>query len=234
MLAFTHSGWFSLNNLLAKGPSKSAEVVGTSLGYPDGYLMSLIEQFLSTQLNQDLPEGLRPGVMLTGDKLKVFGSATATFYAPSDRSGRHGMMTERIRATPNWRGEGLRNDTVFLSNGVDLPGMHGLRIARVRLLFSFQHDDLLYPCALVETFQTVGDAPDHNTGMWVVKPEIGTDGYPVTTVVRIDSILRAAHLMPIFGKDHIPIDFDRTATLDAFAGYYVNKFIDHHAHEFLH
>lgn len=205
-----------------------------SLGYPNGYLTSLIQHFLSTQLNQDMPEGLRPEVSLTGDKLKVFGSAAATFYAPSDRSGRHGMMTERIRAVSDWRGEGLRNDTVFLSNGTDLPGMPGLYVARVWLFFSFQHDDLLYPCALVEKFQTVGDTTDRNMGMWVVKPDIGHDGYPVTAVVRIDSILRAAHLMPVFGKDPIPIGFDRTDTLDAFAAFYVNKFIDHHAHEFLH
>jgi len=36
----------------------------------------------------------------------VFHSAAATFFAPSDVSGTHGMCRELIRSTPSWRGKG--------------------------------------------------------------------------------------------------------------------------------
>ncbi|KAF8812007.1 hypothetical protein BYT27DRAFT_7088414 [Phlegmacium glaucopus] len=36
---------------------------------------------------------------------------------------------------------------------------------------------------------------------------------------------------PIFGADFLPLNFNHTLSLDAFAGYYVNHFTDHHMHK---
>ncbi len=49
-------------------------------------------------------------------------------------------------------------------------------------------------------------------------------------VISVESIVRGAHLIPIFGTDFLPRTFDPVQSLDAFEAYYVNKFTDHHSH----
>lgn len=90
---------------------------------------------------------------------------------------------------------------------------------------------MMYPCALIEWFVPISDRPCPDTGMWIVKPQIGLGGGRVTSVVHVDSILHGAHLIGVYGNNHLPCDFKFTDTLDAFISYYVNKFIDHHANE---
>ena len=51
------------------------------------------------------------------------------------------------------------------------------------------------------------------------------------SVVHLGAIFRAAHLIGIAGEDHIPHDLKHTDSLNAFRAYFVNKFIDYHAHE---
>lgn len=222
------------HHAIAKGGSKCVNTLSHALGYTRGHLRSLIQQFLSQELNGDIPVEHRPDeVRMTSDKLNIYGSAVVKFYAPSDSSGRYGMTTERLRSVSNWRGEGRRHDTAYVTNGLDLPGFRGMSVCRIRLLFSFEHDNVHYPCALVDEFVTRGNAPDQTMGMWVVQPDVYEDGDPITTVIRLDSIFRAAHLMPVYGHDPVPFDFDRSDTLDAFEAFYVNQYIDHHAHEFL-
>lgn len=85
---------------------------------------------------------------------------------------------------------------------------------------------------MVEWFKKVGRSPDPDTGMWRVKPDMSS-GQRDTTVVHLDTILRAAHLLPIYGSSYplIPSDFQHTKSLDSFNAYYVKRHIDHHAHE---
>lgn len=120
----------------------------------------LVLDFLRGQLegNQDLPT--HPSVIT--EKVRVFTSAVATFKAPSDDAGIHGWRRERIRCTPAWRGQGVRRDCAFVVFDSTLPGMRGLRVVRVRLLFSFSFNKVIYPCALVEWFETL-DGPDPDT-----------------------------------------------------------------------
>ena len=66
-------------------------------------------------------------------KISVFHSATATFYAPSDPSGTHGIQRERIRSTPSWRGRGPRRDCAFIVEDETKPGMGGMAVARAIL-----------------------------------------------------------------------------------------------------
>jgi hypothetical protein len=68
--------------------------------------------------------------------------------------------------------------------------------------------------------------------MWLVEPEF-KDGEPYIAVVHIDTIFRAVHLLPYFGKDTVPHDLSYEDSLDHYDKFYVNKFADHHSFEFL-
>jgi hypothetical protein len=163
-------------------------------------------------------------------KISVCTSAVATFFAPSDISGIGGMRCERIRALDTWRNGPSRYDCVFVSTDSMREGMRGFDIARVRLFFSFKHEGIRYPCALIHWYSRIGDSPDENTGMWVVQPDI-QDGIRSACIVHLDTIFRAAHLLPVYGNEFVPSYLDLSQTLDAFHSYYVNKYIDHHAFE---
>jgi hypothetical protein len=53
----------------------------------------------------------------------------------------------------------------------------------------------------------------------------------MTSLVHIDMILRGAHLIGIPGSRLLPRTFTCDDSLDSFQAFYVNKYIDHHAHE---
>lgn len=156
-------------------------------------------------------------------------SAAATFYAPSDISGVGGMRYERIRAVPQWRGGPARYDCVFVETDPSREGMRGLDVARVLLFFQFEHDNITYPCALVQWYSRVGDEPNEDTGMWIVEPDLNEDGSFRESIIHLDTILRAAHLIGVYGEDFLPQDFTFHKTLDTFESFFVNKYIDHHA-----
>ncbi|KAH9974793.1 hypothetical protein BGW80DRAFT_1490177 [Lactifluus volemus] len=190
-------------------------------------LPALTQRFLADQLGAG-PGGALASFLRITTTVHVFHSATATFFAPSDPSGIRGMRRECIRATPSWRGKGPRHDTVFVVEDDKKPGMRGLNVARIRLFFSFTYNDVKFPCALVEWFTRVG--VDHVTGMWVIRPDYIRNRRN-RAVIHLDAILRAAHLIPIYGSHPLPLEINSSISLDTFRGYYVNKYIDHHAHE---
>ena len=177
----------------------------------------------SSSTSSDLPE--------FNMKISVYSSAVATFYAPSDISGIGGMRCERIHATDTWRNGPGQYDCIFVNTDPSVDGMLGLDIARVQFFFSFKHEGTMFPCALVHWFSRVSNSPDELTGMWIVKPDLAEDGTHITSVIHIDTIFRAAHLMPVYGNDAVPRYLSFTQSLDAFNSYYVNKYIDHHAFE---
>ena len=65
----------------------------------------------------------------------------------------------------------------------------------------------------------------------MVKPKIEYDGTQVTSITHINSIIRGAHLIGVYGEVFLPCDFSHFDSLIAFQAYYVNKFIDYHANE---
>jgi len=117
---------------------------------------------------------------------------------------------------------------VFVVEDDKKPRMKGMNIVRILLFFSFELNDVYYPCALVDWFKKVGLNPV--TSMWVVHPDI-VQGRQECSVLHLDSFLRAAHLIPVFGTHRLPHNFHWSYSLDAFHAYYVNKYIDHHAFE---
>ena len=233
----------SLNtSCIARGyPTTDFIRLGEHIGQRN--LADLVRQFLYIQLNPD-DLGSEPVLddcpELWGvSSISVFHLARATFCAPSDLSGIGGMHTELIRSNPLWKKGSVsapRRDCIYVANTLgdseDTCGMQGLLVARVLLFFSFQADTILYPCALVHWYKTFGDGPDPDTGMWIVEPEYDENNFRSISVIHIDTILRAAHLLPIFDGDTlIDRSWHFTRTLDIFRAFYVNKYIDHHAFE---
>ncbi len=99
------------------------------------------------------------------------------------------------------------------------------------LFFSFVHQGKLYPCALVEWFKKYGAYPDKETGMWRVRPHM-VGRHRLTTVIHLDSVLRGAHLLPVFGgATHLPADFHFSYSLDVFEAYFINKYADNQMYE---
>ena len=143
------------------------------------------------------------------------------------------MHNECIHAVKSWRNGPAQHDCVFIETDPDAPGMAGLEIAHVLLFFSCKFNGVKYPCALVDWFSHVGYSADPGTGMWVVEPDITVDGAPLTSVIHLDTIIRAAHLLPVFKNEPglVSRDLSFSDTLDKFQTFYVNKYIDHHAFE---
>lgn len=208
-------------------------VVAEQLGQPD--LKPLIQQFLQEQLNPaattDPSSSPSQALPFFNERITTYPSAQAIFYAPSDICGTGGMRKERIRAVRSWHKGPARYDTVFIETDANAEGMRALDVARVRLLFSFKFRGDLYPCALVHWLRRVEDAPDEDTGMWIVEPEVDEDGQPLTAVLHLDTVFRAAHLIGIYGTTQIPKNLSYAHSLDVFDSFYVNKYVDHHAFE---
>ncbi|KZT64211.1 hypothetical protein DAEQUDRAFT_679009 [Daedalea quercina L-15889] len=166
-------------------------------------------------------------------RIAVYHSASAVFYAPSELSGTGGMHREIIRSNPSWqRGRYARHDTVLVNVDPEEPGFHGLEVGRVLGLIAFSHDNVRYKGALIHWFDKTGDAPDDVTGMYCVTPS-EIDGERSTAIVDVDSIVRAVHLTPRCRGVRIPYDFHFSYTLDAFEEFYVSRYADYHAHEYI-
>ncbi|THG93063.1 hypothetical protein EW026_g8064 [Hermanssonia centrifuga] len=214
----------SLAKRRARAYPRTLEELSVYINIPE--LKQLVTSFLHDQttsnvepLQDDLPPPPCPPLDYP---FQVFHSAAATFYAPSDISGIGGMRRERIRATPTWYRGPPRYDCIFAEKDDSLAGFRGLHAARVRLFFSFKYSGIEYPCALVNWFSPVSDEPDDLTGMWIVEPDFNADGSRSYGVVHLDCILRAAHLIPVYGDAILPPDFHPSQSLDAFRAFYVN------------
>ncbi|KAJ7465494.1 hypothetical protein FB451DRAFT_1178975 [Mycena latifolia] len=201
-------------------------------------LVPLIRRFLYLQNNPDHDLDGTPLAQIpledcpdAPSRVKAFPSAIAKFYAPSDQSGIRGMLRERIRAVRSWRGGAPRYDCVFVEGNPNLPGFQGLLAARVLLFMSFKHGGITYPCALVTWFSVIGDAPCPDLGMWMVEPDVDHRGRRMLDIIHIDTILRGAHLIGIYGDSFLPRHYKHSDTLDQFKAFYINKYTDHHANE---
>ncbi|KAI9507791.1 hypothetical protein F5148DRAFT_980889 [Russula earlei] len=67
----------------------------------------------------------------------------------------------------------------------------------------------------------------------MVELECDRNGHPTVQVITMTQSLRAAHLLPIYGSSRVPDDFSHHEALDRYRSFFVNHFVDHHAHEFI-
>ena len=193
-------------------------------------LPDLIREFLSQHLDNN---ATRQPVTFIG-RIKVFHSASAIFVSPTDPHGIGCTRRELIRTTLSWYRGPARCNTVFVNTDDAHEGMQGMDIARVLCFFSLPcTNGLSYPCALIHWFDYVADEPDELTGMWMVKPSF-LNRTRYLSVIHIDSIIRAAHLIPIFGRELVLPFVAFHSSLDNYRGFYINHFVDHHAFELCH
>ncbi len=99
-----------------------------------------LRRFLFHYNHPDLeqaPADIKDLPLFEGD-IKVYHSAIATYYAPSDLCGAGGLHREYIRSTPSFHGHRCC-DTVFVVLDESKKGMEGMEIGRILLFFSFQY-----------------------------------------------------------------------------------------------
>ena len=159
----------------------------------------------------------------------MFNRAVATFSAPSNPCNIDGMCNEVIWAAPSWLKGMPHYDCVFINSNNDLHSMHRMEVAQAICFFSFTHLDITYACVLVHWFSHITEELDESTGMWMVTPDFDDEGSPNLTVIHIDCIFCAAHLIPIFRDSFVPDHITLDNSLDYFKGFYINHFVDHHA-----
>ncbi|KAF8833396.1 hypothetical protein BDN67DRAFT_1017603 [Paxillus ammoniavirescens] len=194
----------------------------------------MLRQFLYQQENVNNPRDLAD-VHLNecpcyDGRISLFNSAAATFYAPSDISDITGMHREYIRSCPSWRNGYARLDCAFVTTNPELEGMLGLDIVCILAFFSFMQHRKYYPCAVVCWFVCL-EEPDPDTGMWIVHPGLDADNQPDMSIIRLSTIYRAAHLIPVYGTQPVPPEIQTHHSYDVFQAFYINKFADHHAFE---
>jgi len=113
--------------------------LATELDKPQ--LLDILRRFLQLQLQHDDhdPEDVPLDECPFYDgSVRVYNSASSTFYAPSDVSGLHGMRREHIHCSPVWRKGGPRYDCVFVVTDPHVEGMLALDVARVLCFFFIQ------------------------------------------------------------------------------------------------
>ncbi|TFK61918.1 hypothetical protein BDN72DRAFT_863235 [Pluteus cervinus] len=221
----------------APGYHREVDQLGPRLDVP---LREYVARFLYDQMHPnsgqsgwevDLKDCPTPSFTL---RVNLYHLARVVLYAPSDRSNIRSLRKELIRANPSWLGEGPRNDCVFVqkpNRSRSHGGFKDLEVAQVQAFLSFEHEACLYPCALVCWFEKVGDAPCPVTRMWRVRPKLDHARRQVRTIIRLDSIVRAAHLIGAYGPTPLPREYCYQDCNRTFKTFYINKYIDHHAHE---
>ena len=164
-----------------------------------------LRRFLFTLNHRDQAPAEHDNLPSFEGEIRVYHSAVATFYAPSDLCGAGGLRRERIRSTPSFHGSERRN-TVFVVLDEEKSGMEGMEIGQVLFFFSFHYRRKDYACALINWY-VHDDEPDRDTGMWTVQLECDRRGQPTVEVINIDAIARGAHLLPIYGSSRVPDAF---------------------------
>ena len=79
--------------------------------------------------------------------------------------------------------------------------MWAFDIARILSFFSFRYQSELYECAIIQWFDKIGDVPDEDTGMWMVRPSSLPNHTPHLTIIHIDTIHRSVEAIPIYVEE---------------------------------
>ncbi|KIM57503.1 hypothetical protein SCLCIDRAFT_130392, partial [Scleroderma citrinum Foug A] len=233
---FEHRGMLSSREEYAPLPNacnhaNTLPALSIKLGITE--LPGLVDKFLSKQLELSTCHSFHCSLTEIG-RIKVFHSATVTFVSPSDPSGIGSMRREQIHAIPSWHRISTPPwyDCAFVSTDNTCDGMLSMEIARVLCFFSFVYTNgTTYTCTVVHWFDHIADHPDELTGMWMVSPSVLDNGSQNLAVIPLDSIVRGAHLLPIFGDERVPEYINFHNSLDMYRGFYINRFANHHAFE---
>ena len=127
---------FSINIFIEPRYPHNLHQLATFIHQP-GFPLALC-QFLFALNHQDQAPAKHDNLPSFEGEIRVYHSAIATFYAPSDLCGAGGLHCEHIHSTPSFHGRECR-DTVFVVLDEEKSGMEGMEIGRVLLFFSFHY-----------------------------------------------------------------------------------------------
>ena len=133
------------------------DMLANDIGEP--HLHQYLQQFLQDQLELD---GSSSAFFYLPDKIYVYSSTIATFYAPSNLCGSGGMCREHMHAVTSWRQGAPWHDCVFIHTDESEPDMCGLSVAQAKLFFTATVNHVKYSCALVHWYslKACSDAND--------------------------------------------------------------------------
>ena len=153
----------------------------------------------------------------------LYPSAIATYFSLSDKSGTQGIFWEHIHAVDSWRKGPPRQWSWRL-----------LWVAcclNMILSFNPAQQGFISLCPFIMVFSH-WNQPCPNTKMWKVQPDLNNLGQPILNIIHLDTILCNAHLIGVCnGMTWLPYNFRCHDSLNSFKSFYVNKYIDYHAHE---
>jgi len=171
------------------------------------------------------------------DRYDVFNAVLVRY--PGDPHGDVPEHRDRIRAVAAKRGRGRKQptpahfDTAFIIDA-DAPidglgpqdprSVNGTRVARVRAIFNLpkQFGSLPHPLAYVEWYTPLR-RKDPETNLYLVSRST-RNGKPNASIVSLDKIRRAAHLIPRYGRK-ISRDLTKDNALDVATEFRVNSYI---------
>ncbi|KAG1819283.1 uncharacterized protein BJ212DRAFT_1446317 [Suillus subaureus] len=110
----------------------------------------------------------------------------------------------------------------------DLSGTGGMRCEHIQAMPSWQGGPARNDCVFVSMNDKVS-YPD--TGMYLVAPLTNDDGTLDLSIIHINCIFHAAHLIPLYGSNVLPRAITLHDSCNVFRAFYVNKYADHHAFE---
>ncbi|KAF9221309.1 hypothetical protein BS17DRAFT_712082 [Gyrodon lividus] len=87
-----------------------------------------------------------------------------------------------------------------------------------------------HPCAVVHWFVLM-DECNEDMGMWIVCLGYNTCNQPNISIIHLDTIHCAAHLIPVYRTEKISPQVQPHNSYDSFHAYYINKYADHHTFE---
>ncbi|KAL4070195.1 hypothetical protein V8B97DRAFT_2104467 [Scleroderma yunnanense] len=127
---------------------------------------------------------------------------------------------------------GIGCTCLFVNMDDTCEGMKSMDIAHILCFCSLPCTNRLsYPCALVHWFDYIMDECNELTGMWMVKPSFLSNRTCHLAVIHLDTIVQVAHLIPVFGGEHVPPLVSFHNILDVYCAFYINHFVDYHTFE---
>ncbi|KAJ3574495.1 hypothetical protein NP233_g1731 [Leucocoprinus birnbaumii] len=179
----------------------------------------------SNKIGMEVDISLCPVIVADQVNVLVYNSAYCLVHSPGDPSGPDGMRREYIRASPNWRNSNPRHDCVLVDGDPTKDGFLGFEVGQVHFFFSFRlpGDETVHKCAFDHWFEHDDTEPCPVTGLWKVRPQVSKKTERIVSVIRIDTIYSAAHLIGDTGEGPTPDNLTSTA-LRAYRSYFVNKY----------
>jgi hypothetical protein len=155
--------------------------------------------------------------------IKQYTSLHCVYYPTHDESGNSGVLSDLVSCIP-----GKHPFVLVLTDqgAIDLHGMDGKRVAKIRLLFTVKRDTETIPLALVDWFSVCGSTPEPLNGMYKIKHKLLSNGRQDSGIISITAIVRGVHLIPQF---IIPtVKRDLGDVIDETHYFFINNYIDDH------